>query len=56
MNYTDRCGVCKDIAGTLISFLRMAGFEAYPAMTMAGSRVESILPITLTTACSSEIE
>ena len=42
MNYTDRCGVCKDIAGTLIAFLRMAGFEAYPAMTMAGSRVESI--------------
>lgn len=42
MNYTDRCGVCKDIAGTLISFLRMAGFEAYPAMTMAGSRVETI--------------
>ncbi len=42
MNYTDRGGVCKDIAGTLISFLRMAGFEAYPAMTMAGSRVESI--------------
>ena len=36
MNYTDRCGVCKDIAGTLIAFLRMAG------MTMAGSRVESI--------------
>ena len=42
MDYTDRCGVCKDIAGTLISFLRMAGFEAYPAMTMAGSRVETI--------------
>ena len=42
MNFTDRCGVCKDIAGTLISFLRMAGFEAFPAMTMAGSRVESI--------------
>ena len=42
MNYTDRCGVCKYIAGTLVAFLRMAGFEAYPAMTMAGSRVESI--------------
>ena len=42
MNYTDRCGVCKDIASTLISFLRMAGFESYPAMTMAGSRVEKI--------------
>lgn len=42
MNFTDRCGVCKDIAGTLIAFLRMAGFKAFPAMTMAGSRVESI--------------
>lgn len=42
MNFTDRCGVCKDIASSLIGFLRMAGFEAYPAMTMAGSRVESI--------------
>lgn len=42
MDFTDRCGVCKDIAGTLISFLRMAGFDAFPAMTMAGSRVESI--------------
>ena len=42
MNYTDRCGVCKDIAGTLVSFLRMAGFEAFPAMTMAGSRIETI--------------
>lgn len=42
MDYTDRCGVCKDIAGTLISFLRIAGFKAYPAMTMAGSRVEAI--------------
>lgn len=42
MDYTDRCGVCKDIAGTLVSFLRMAGFKAYPAMTMAGSRVEKI--------------
>ncbi len=42
MNFTDRCGVCKDIAGTLIGMLRIAGFEAYPAMTMAGSRIESI--------------
>ena len=42
MDYTDRCGVCKDIAGTLVSFLRIAGFKAYPAMTMAGSRVEAI--------------
>ena len=42
MNFDDRCGVCKDKAAILISMLRMAGFEAYPAMTMAGSRIESI--------------
>ena len=42
MNYTDRCGVCKDKAGMLISMLRCAGFESYPAMTMAGSRIEKI--------------
>ncbi len=44
MNYTDRCGVCKDIASTLVSFLRIAGFKAYPAMTMAGSRIEKEIP------------
>ncbi|MDE5934307.1 MAG: DUF3857 and transglutaminase domain-containing protein [Muribaculaceae bacterium] len=41
-NFTDRAGVCKDKAALLISMLRMAGFEAYPAMTMAGSRIEKI--------------
>ena len=30
------------VVDAIISMLRMAGFEAYPAMTMAGSRVESI--------------
>ena len=42
MNYTDRCGVCKDKASMLVTMLRAAGFEAHPAMTMAGSRIESI--------------
>ena len=42
MDFTDRCGVCKDKAGTLITMLRAAGFEAYPAMTMAGSRIDYI--------------
>lgn len=42
MNFDDRCGVCKDKAALLISMLRMAGMEAYPAMTMAGSRIEPI--------------
>ncbi len=42
MNFTDRCGVCKDKAGMLITMLRAAGFEAYPAMTMAGSRIDYI--------------
>jgi len=42
MNFTDRCGVCKDKASLLISFLRAAGFDSYPAMTMAGSRIDRI--------------
>ncbi len=42
MNFVDRAGVCKDKAALLISMLRMAGLESYPAMTMAGSRIESI--------------
>lgn len=42
MNFTDRCGVCKDKASLLISMLRAAGFESYAAMTMAGERIEDI--------------
>ena len=42
MNFTDRCGVCKDKASLLVTMLRVAGFDAHPAMTMAGSRIESI--------------
>ena len=42
MNFTDRCGVCKDKASTLIGFLRAAGFTAYAAMTMAGERIDRI--------------
>jgi len=42
MNFADRCGVCKDKAGLLITMLRAAGFEAYAAMTMAGSRIEDL--------------
>ncbi len=42
MNFTDRCGVCKDKAGLLIAMLRAAGFKAYAAMTMAGERIEDI--------------
>jgi hypothetical protein len=42
MTFTDRAGVCKDKAGMLITMLRAAGFKAYPAMTMAGSRIDYI--------------
>jgi uncharacterized protein DUF3857/transglutaminase superfamily protein len=42
MNFADRCGVCKDKAGMLITMLRAAGFESFPAMTMAGSRIDYI--------------
>lgn len=42
MTFRDRCGVCKDKAGMLVTMLRAAGFESYPAMTMAGSRIDRI--------------
>jgi transglutaminase-like putative cysteine protease len=43
MDFHDRAGVCKDIAGMLITLFRAAGFKnTYPAMTMAGARVEDI--------------
>jgi hypothetical protein len=42
MTFNDRAGVCKDIAGMLITMLRCAGYKTYPAMTMAGARVEDV--------------
>lgn len=42
MTFRDRAGVCKDIAGMLVTMLRVAGFDTYPVMTQAGSRVERI--------------
>lgn len=42
MNFTDRCGVCKDKAGMLVTMLRCAGFKAYAAMTMAHERIDRI--------------
>ena len=42
INFRDRLGVCKDKAGMLITMLRAASFESYPAMTMAGSRIDRI--------------
>jgi hypothetical protein len=37
-----RSGVCKDIASMSITLLRAAGLDTYPAMTMAGSRIEDL--------------
>ena len=42
MTFADRCGVCKDKAGMLVTMLRAAGFKSYAAMTMAGSRIDYI--------------
>jgi transglutaminase-like putative cysteine protease len=43
MDFNDRAGVCKDIAGMLITMFRAAGYEhTYPAMTMAGAVVENL--------------
>ncbi|MCP4589815.1 MAG: DUF3857 and transglutaminase domain-containing protein, partial [bacterium] len=40
--FRDRGGVCKDKAGMLVTMLRAAGYDSYPALTMAGPRVEAI--------------
>jgi hypothetical protein len=42
MIFEQRSGVCKDIAGMLVTMMRAAGLEANPAMTMAGSRIEQV--------------
>ena len=42
MIFHNRSGVCKDKAGIAITMLRAAGYDVWPAMTMAGSRVERV--------------
>ncbi|MDZ7859059.1 MAG: DUF3857 domain-containing protein [Candidatus Krumholzibacteriota bacterium] len=42
MIFDQRSGVCKDIAGMLITMMRAAGMDSYAAMTMAGSRIEKV--------------
>jgi hypothetical protein len=42
MSFRDRCGVCKDKAGMLITLMRSAGYDVWPALTMAGARVEEV--------------
>lgn len=42
MIYEQRSGVCKDIAGMLITMMRAAGMDSHAAMTMAGSRIDQI--------------
>ena len=42
MIFDQRSGVCKDIAGMLITMMRAAGMDSYAAMTMAGSRIDLV--------------
>jgi hypothetical protein len=42
MIFEQRSGVCKDIAGMLITMMRAAGMDSYAAMTMAGSRIDLV--------------
>ncbi len=42
MIFEQRSGVCKDIAGMLITMMRAAGLDAQAAMTMAGSRIDEV--------------
>ena len=41
MIFEQRSGVCKDIAGMLVTMMRAADMDSYAAMTMAGSRIET---------------
>jgi hypothetical protein len=42
MIFEQRSGVCKDIAGMLVTMMRAAGMDSHAAMTMAGSRIEEV--------------
>jgi hypothetical protein len=42
MIFDQRSGVCKDIAGMLITMMRAADMNSFGAMTMAGSRIEEV--------------
>ncbi|MBK6899866.1 MAG: DUF3857 domain-containing protein, partial [bacterium] len=42
MVFAQRSGVCRDIAGMLVTMLRAAGLDAQAAMTVAGSRIEDV--------------
>ncbi len=42
MIFEQRSGVCKDIAGMLVTMMRAAGMDSYAAMSMAGSRIEDL--------------
>lgn len=42
MIFEQRSGVCKDIAGMLITMMRAAGMNSFAAMTMAGSRIDEV--------------
>lgn len=42
MIFEQRSGVCKDIAGMLITMMRAAGMNSFAAMTMAGSRIDDL--------------
>lgn len=42
MIFAQRSGVCKDIAGMLITMMRAAGLDSHAAMTMAGSRIDVV--------------
>jgi hypothetical protein len=43
VTFQERCGVCKDKAGMLVTMMRAIGLsETFAAMTMAGARVEDL--------------
>jgi len=44
MTFDRRAGVCRDKAALLVSMLRLAGFDAYPALIMVGPKKDPEVP------------
>ena len=44
ITFDNRYGVCRDKAGLLVAMLRLAGFEAYPALINVGPKKDAEVP------------